>query len=113
MTWNDDLPDGRDTINLSTIYLLTVYITTMWHITRTVSNIHNDVKNNCKGFQNNLVNSYSASRDSWCTGTLWNWVMTAQCEGMEEVGSARYDKVRALCYSNCQRSTQSHQQSKG
>ena len=40
---------------------------------------------------------------------------------MGEVGSARYEpallppcpSIRALCYSNCQRSTQSHQQSKG
>ena len=67
------------------------------------------------------VNSYSASHDNWCTGTLWNRVITAQCEGMGEVGSARYEpapvppcpSIRALCYSNCQRSTQSHQQSKG
>ena len=33
----------------------------------------------------------SASRDNWCTGTLWNRIMTAQCEGMGEVGSARYE----------------------
>ena len=66
-------------------------------------------------------NSYSASHDNWCTATLWNRIMTAQCEGMGEVGSARYEpallppcpSIRALCYSNCQRSTQSHQQSKG
>ena len=66
-------------------------------------------------------NSCSASHDNWCTGTLWNWVITAQCEGMGEVGSERYEpallppcpSIRALCYSNCQRSTQSHQQSKG
>ena len=65
-------------------------------------------------------NSYSASHDNWCTGTLWNRIMTAQCEGMGEVGSARYEpallppcpSIRALCYSNCQRSIQSHQQSK-
>ena len=46
--------------------------------------------------------------------------MTAQCKGMEEVGSARYKlallppcpSIKALCYSNCQRSTQSHQQSR-
>ena len=55
---------------------------------------------------------------NWCTATLWNRIMTAQCEGMGEVGSARYQpallppcpSIRALCYSNCQRSTQSHQQ---
>ena len=67
------------------------------------------------------INSYSASHDNWCTATLWNRIMTAQCEGMGEVGLARYEpallppcpSIRALCYSNCQRSTQSHQQSKG
>ena len=67
------------------------------------------------------VNSYSASHDNWCTETLWNRVITAQCEGMGEVGSARYEpallppclSIRVLCYSNCQRSTQSHQQFKG
>ena len=65
--------------------------------------------------------SYSASHNNWCTATLWNRIMTAQCEGMGEVGSARYEpallspclSIRALCYCNCQRSTQSHQQSKG
>ena len=53
-------------------------------------------------------------------GHFENRLMTAQCEGMGEVGSARYEpallppcpSIRALC-SNCQRSTQSHQQSKG
>ena len=66
-------------------------------------------------------NSYSASHGNWCTETLWNRVITAQCEGMGEVGSARYEpallppcpSIRVLSYSNCQRSTQSHQQSKG
>ena len=38
-----------------------------------------------------LINSYSASHDNWCTTTLWNRIMTAQCEGMGEVGSARYE----------------------
>ena len=73
------------------------------------------------GPQKWLINSYSASHDNWCTGTLWNWVITAQCEGMGEVGSAWYEpallppcpSIRPLCYSNCQRSTQSHQLSKG
>ena len=37
------------------------------------------------------INSYSASHDNWCTATLWNRIMTAQCEGMGEVGSARYE----------------------
>ena len=62
-----------------------------------------------------FVNSYSASHDNWCTGTLWNRIMTAQCEGMGEVGSARYEpallppcpSIRVLRYSNCQRSTHS------
>ena len=57
-----------------------------------------------------LFNSYSASRDNWCTATLWNRIMTAQCEGMGEVGSARYEpallppcpSIRVLSYSNCQ-----------
>ena len=56
------------------------------------------------------LNSYSASHDNWCTATLWNRIMTAQCEGMGEVGSARYEpallppcpSVRVLSYSNCQ-----------
>ena len=55
-------------------------------------------------------NSYSASHDNWCTATLWNRIMTAQCEGMGEVGSARYDpallppcpSIRVLSYSNYQ-----------
>ena len=55
-------------------------------------------------------NSYSASHDSWCTAALWNRIMTAQCEGMGEVGSARYEpallppcpSIRVLSYSNCQ-----------
>ena len=57
-----------------------------------------------------LVNSYSASHDNWCTVTLWKRTMTAQCEGMGEVGSARYEpallppcpSIRVLSYSNCQ-----------
>ena len=59
------------------------------------------------------INSYSASRDNWCTVALWNRIMTAQCEGMGEVGSARYEpallppcpSIRVLSYSNCQRSS--------
>ena len=55
------------------------------------------------------LNSYSASHDNWCTQTLWNRIITAQCEGMGEVGSARYEpallppcpSIRVLCYSNC------------
>ena len=55
-------------------------------------------------------NSYSASHDNWCTATLWNRIMTAQCEGMGEVGSARYEpallppcpSIRVSSYSNCQ-----------
>ena len=60
--------------------------------------------------QMSTFNSYSASRDSWCTATLWNRIMTAQCEGMGEVGSVRYEpallppcpSIRVLSYSNCQ-----------
>ena len=62
------------------------------------------------------LNSYSASHDNWCTATLWNRIMTVQCEGMGEVGSARYEpallppcpSIRALSYSNCPRSTHSN-----
>ena len=62
------------------------------------------------------INSYSASHDNWCTATLWNRIMTVQCEGMGEVGSARYEpallppcpSIRALSCSNCQRSTHSN-----
>ena len=57
-----------------------------------------------------IINSYSASHGNWCTATLWNRIMTAQCEGMGEVGSARYEpallppcpSVRVLSYSDCQ-----------
>ena len=56
------------------------------------------------------INSYSASHGNWCTETLWNRIMTAQCEGIGEVGSARYEpallppcpSIRVLSYSNCQ-----------
>ena len=56
------------------------------------------------------INSHSASHNNWCTATLWNRTMTAQCEGMGEVGSARYEpallppcpSIRVLSYSNCQ-----------
>ena len=37
------------------------------------------------------VNSYSASHDNWCTGTLLNIMITVQWEGMGDVGSARYE----------------------
>ena len=57
-----------------------------------------------------FFNSYSASHGNWCTGTHWNRIMTAQCEGMGEVGSARYEpallppcpSIRVLSYSNSQ-----------
>ena len=56
------------------------------------------------------TDSYSASHNNWCSATLWNRIMTAQCEGMGEVGSARYEpallppcpNIRVLGYSNCQ-----------
>ena len=55
-------------------------------------------------------NSYSASHGNWCIATLWNRIMTVQCEGIGEVGSARYEpallppcpSIRVLSYSNCQ-----------
>ena len=31
------------------------------------------------------------THDNWCTETLWNRIMTAQCEGMGEVGLAGYE----------------------
>ena len=66
-------------------------------------------------------NSLSASHDNWCTVKLLNRIITAQWEGMGNVGSARYEPaplppcptIRVLRYSNCQRSTHSHQQFKG
>ena len=33
-----------------------------------------------------INNSYSASPDNWCTGTLLNSIITAQWEGMEDGG---------------------------
>ena len=62
-----------------------------------------------------VVNSYSASHGNWCTATLWNRIITTQCEGMGEVGLARYEpallppcpSIRVLSCSNCQRSTHS------
>ena len=58
------------------------------------------------------VNSYSASHDNWCTGTLLNRRITTQWEGMGDIGSARYEPallppcptIRVLSYSNCQKS---------
>ena len=60
-----------------------------------------------------------ASHDNWCTGTLWNRIITEQCEGMGEVGLAMYKpallppcpSIRVLCHSNCQRSTHSSSRS--
>ena len=64
-----------------------------------------------------LFNSLSASHSNWCTVTLLNRIITAQWEGMGDVGSERHEPallppcptIRVLCYSNCQRSTHSHQ----
>ena len=39
------------------------------------------------------INSYSASHDNRCTGTLLNRRITTQWEGMGDVGSARYELV--------------------
>ena len=60
-----------------------------------------------------IINSQSASRDNWCAGTLLNRIITAQWEGMGDVGSVRYEPalrppcqtIRVLNYSNRQRST--------
>ena len=65
--------------------------------------------------RHSLVTVQSASHDNWCTGTLLNRVITAQWEGMGDVGSARYEPallppcpiIRVLSYSNWQRSTHS------
>ena len=62
-----------------------------------------------------ILNSYSASHINLCTWTLLNIVVTAQWEGMGDVGSARYEPallpprptIRVLSYGNCQRSTHS------
>ena len=70
---------------------------------------------NCFVLYLGTLNSYSASYDNWCTGTLLNRVVTAQWEGMGDVGAARYEPallppsstIRVLSYSNCQRSTHS------
>ena len=63
-----------------------------------------------------INNSYSASHDNWCTGTLLNRIIAAQCGGD---GGCRVGEVRAgttstharpsrvLSYSNCQGSTDS------
>ena len=74
-----------------------------------------DAVEHSKSMQETL-NSYSACHDNWCTATLWNRIMTVQCEEMGEVGSARYEpallppcpSIRALSYSNCERSTHSN-----
>ena len=66
-----------------------------------------------------INNSVSASHNNWCIATLLNRIITAQWEGMGDVGSARYEPsllpqcptIRVLNYSNCQRST--HSLSKG
>ena len=75
----------------------------------------NEMLQNCLCIMRHAFNSYSASHDNWCTVTLWNRIMTAQCEGMGEVGSGRYEpallppcpSIRVLSYINCQRSTHS------
>ena len=62
-----------------------------------------------------IFNSKSASHDNWCIETLLNRIITAQWEGMGDVGAARYEPallppcptIRVLSYSNCQRSTHS------
>ena len=66
-------------------------------------------------FVSHDLNSYSASHNNWCTETLLNRVITAQWEGMGDVGAARYEPallppcptIWVLSYSNCQRSAHS------
>ena len=65
--------------------------------------------------ENFHINSWSASHDNWCTGTLLNRIITAQWEGMRDVGSVGYElallppcpTIRVSSYSNCYRSTHS------
>ena len=61
-------------------------------------------------------NSYSASHNNWCTSKLLNRIITAQWEGMRDVGLARYEPtllpppcltIRVVNYNNYQRSTHS------
>ena len=54
-----------------------------------------------------FTNSLSVSHGNWCTGTLLNRIITAQWEGMGDVGSARYELALlppcpTISYSNCQ-----------
>ena len=83
-----------------------------------ILNLHDYAKSMSKlitFLANITVNSYSASHDNWCTGTLLNMIITTQWEGMGDVGSSRYElallppcpTIRTLSYSNCQRSTHS------
>ena len=61
------------------------------------------------------ISCCSASHDNWCPGAVLNRIITAQWEGMGDVGSARYEPallppcptIRVLSYSNCQRATHS------
>ena len=93
------------------------YISCHWD---TCSN-HSAISDPLQPYIYTCFNSLSASHDNWSTATLLNRVITAQWEGMGDVGSARYEPallppcptIRVLCYSNCQRSTHSHQQFKG
>ena len=79
-----------------------------WNVHVRMYDYHSECK--CSGCDKHYFNSYSASHDNWCTATLWNKIITAQCEGMGEVGSARYEpallppcpSIRVLSYSNCQ-----------
>ena len=61
-----------------------------------------------QAYNNITHNSLSASHNNWCTATLLTRIITAQWEGMGDVGSARYEPAllppcptrRVLCYSN-------------
>ena len=59
-------------------------------------------------------NSWSASHDNLCTGTLFNRIITAQWEGIVDVGSARYEPALlppcptiSVLSCNCLRTTHS------
>ena len=85
-------------------------ITCNWRDVNNVVKQHTAYTYSREGTQHENFNSYSASHDNWCAETLWNRVITAQCEGMGEVGSARYEpallppcpSIRVLSYSYCQ-----------
>ena len=65
--------------------------------------------------QQHSIGALQCPYHNWCTGTPLNKMTTTQWEGVEDLGSARYEltllppcpTIRVLSYSNCQRSTNS------